>query len=257
MSISIGADLARTAGIVIDHEETQLSLAVPHLCRPPVPVARHTGAVRDAQSVVSQRHRVQARGAPPDGGLRVVPRERAVQRDAKDLLRLPLGSPQGRPLPDTARVPVRDVPSLDIVDGRALGSRRADRRAAQRGSPHAGVRVLPPRRELPCVGERLHLVPPEGLRRDDHPEPCRRGVSDQLRVLSSAVGHDVAQLGRRRLQSQRVVPVARDARDGRLRDLPQEQRLPWHGARLRRLPHRQVHRHEGAEPCRGRVPDGL
>ena len=68
---------------------------------------------------VPQVGRVPARRAPSRGPVRLLSRQRRDQGHANALLRLPLDPPAGRPVPDPARRPLRELPPAGQLDGGA------------------------------------------------------------------------------------------------------------------------------------------
>ena len=83
----------------------------------------------------------------------------------------------------------------------------------------------------------LRRLPPEGLRGHVSAEPRGGRLPDDVRGVPSADDATWRNTGGR-LQPQQRVPARGHARDADVRDLPQEQRLQGHAARLRRLPPR-------------------
>ena len=73
----------------------------------------------------------------------------------------------------------------------------------------------------------------------------------------SAERFDVAEQRRRRLQPQRDLSAGRRPRDADLRDVPQEQRLQGHAARLRRLSPDRLQPDAEPESRGGRLPDDV
>ena len=135
-------------------------------------------------------------------------------------------------LPDASRQRLRELPSSDLVDRGELGSRRAHGHAAQRVAPDARVRLVSQEPSICRHQARVHLVPREGLPRRADPESRSRGLPARLRRVPHAVGAD---LPRRALYARHLFAGGTTC-DAGVRVVPSQQRLPWHAARLCRLP---------------------
>ena len=120
--------------------------------------------------------------------------ERPGQGNAGPVLRLPLGPPPGRPLPDPPRHRLRELPPADFVAGRDLEPRPGDRFPAQLAhTPRSTARRATTIRSSPGHAHRLLLVPPPGLTRPrSHPPHVAAGVPHRLRHLPQGLRHVVA-----------------------------------------------------------------
>ncbi len=87
------------------------------------------------------------------------------------------------------------------------------------------------------------------------PNHAAAGFPTDVRDLSPADRPQLAEW--RRLQPRAVFPLVGPARAAGLCDVPRQQRLQGHAARLRRLPSRRVRADHGAEPRGRRLPDDV
>ena len=174
---------------------------------------------------------------PSSGHLSGVPHQQHVPRRA-DQLRLvpPAGLPErAHAEPCRRRFPddVRSVPpglGRDVQSGAVRSQRQLP---AGRRSLAADVRDVSQGQRLRWHVTRLCRMPSPALRPHDQSESRRRQLPDDLRELSPADRH---QLAWSELQSCGGVSAGWRPRAADLRELPQEQHLHRHFARLRRLP---------------------
>ena len=189
-------------------------------------------------------------------GLRHLSQEQRLQGHAAGLRRLPphrlrahdVAEPRRRRLPDQ----LRHLPPLDRRSFGGATLQPQQRLPAGRRARDAGLRDLPREQRLQGHAARLRRLPPRRLRPDDIAEPRGGRLPDHC---DSCHGRPTAVLAAPAFNHNTVFPLVGLARDAGLRDLPREQRLQGHAARLRRLPPDQLRPDDDAEPRRGRLPD--
>ena len=169
--------------------------------------------------------------------MRVLPRQGADEGDAAPLRRLPLVPQAGRPLQDAAGPRLPELPPAGLLDRRHLEPRRGDRLRALRGARRGRLREVPHGRRLPEEERRAASAATgrttTGRRSRTTSRRASRPTCETCHKVSDTSWEQA------RFDHQATFPLAGQARDGGLRLVPQERRLPRDGARLRRVPPRR------------------
>ena len=120
---------------------------------------------------------------------------------------------------------------------------------------HAGLRGVPQEQRLQGHAARLRRLPPGRLQPRRRTRTTRRPGSRRRATPATADRPAVGAAASSTTTA--FVRAGRRARDAGVRDVPQEQRLQGHAARLRRLPSGRLQPRAEPEPRGGRVPDDV